>query len=242
MPISVSITEGNIFTVLRAFLLSILPAGTPVIRGQQNRVPEPVNTNFVVMIPLFRERISTNFQKLEDAIFVGSITGTTLNITSIAKGAVIEGSQIYAAGIAAGTVITGLVSGTGGVGTYTINNSQTINGEAMEAGTAQVTQCTKVTIQVDVHGPVSADNVQIISTLFRDSYGTRFFKASGFDLDALYASDPHQIPFVNAEQQYEERWTIDLLIEANPVITVPQQSFETVEANLTSVTKAYPPT
>ena len=41
MTITVSITEADVFTVLGNFLTQILPAGTAIVRGQVNRVPEP---------------------------------------------------------------------------------------------------------------------------------------------------------------------------------------------------------
>jgi hypothetical protein len=223
MSISLSITETQIFTTLRNFLISILPTGTPVIRAQTNRVPEPANTNFVTMTPLFQERMATNIEGLVETLFAGSISGTTLTISSITTGTVAIGSQIYGPNVAAGTIITALGTGTGGTGTYTVNNSQSVAGSTMQAGTSQVEQTTQVTIQLDVHGPASADNAQIISTLFRDQYGTNFFEMSGFNLDALYTSDPKQMPFINGEQQFEERWTIDVMLEANAIVTIPQQ-------------------
>ena len=61
----------------------------------------------------------------------GFISGTTLTITSSCTGspgtlAVSDGLSSSAATIAAGTIITGLVTGTGGTGTYTVNPSQTV--------------------------------------------------------------------------------------------------------------------
>ena len=62
--------------------------------------------------------------------FHGSISGTTLTVTDIPYGALAIGDVIYAydvsPGIVAGTEIIGFGTGTGGVGTYTINISQTV--------------------------------------------------------------------------------------------------------------------
>ena len=61
----------------------------------------------------------------------GSISGTTLTVTAVASGALAIGQQITGTGVSAGTVITAFGTGTGGVGTYTVNNSQTVASEAL---------------------------------------------------------------------------------------------------------------
>ena len=58
----------------------------------------------------------------------GSISGTTLTIIATQFGALSIGSVITGTGISAGTTITAVGPNTnGGIGTYTINNSQTVN-------------------------------------------------------------------------------------------------------------------
>ena len=59
------------------------------------------------------------------AASVGHITGTTLTITTLTSGEVLVGQQVFGTGVLPNTVITALGSGTGGTGTYTVNNSQT---------------------------------------------------------------------------------------------------------------------
>jgi len=59
---------------------------------------------------------------------VGSISGTTLTITAIVRGTVINGQYVNGQGIASGTRITAFGTGTGGTGTYTVNTSQTVSG------------------------------------------------------------------------------------------------------------------
>jgi hypothetical protein len=64
-----------------------------------------------------------------NAEFVGSISGTTLTVTLMKSGTIAAGQQVLCDGILPETVITALGTGTGGVGTYTINRSQTIASE-----------------------------------------------------------------------------------------------------------------
>lgn len=67
--------------------------------------------------------------------FLGSISGVVLTVTQIAYGALFVGSVLTGPGITAGTKVTAFGTGTGGVGTYTVQNSQTISSELIQ-GTA----------------------------------------------------------------------------------------------------------
>jgi hypothetical protein len=51
-------------------------------------------------------------------------TSSVLNVTAVASGALGVGSKLSGSGVSAGTVITGVLSGTGGVGQYTISPVQ----------------------------------------------------------------------------------------------------------------------
>jgi hypothetical protein len=225
MTISTGLTinEAQIFTVLRNFVLSILPTDVECVKGQINRVAEPSSVNFVSMTPLFQSRLATNVDDYVETIFVGNIVGNTLVVETISSGRIFLGGIICGAGIALGTVVTGFGSGHGGVGNYTVNFSQNVSSEAMQTGAKTAEQYTQLTMQLDVHGPDSANNSQIISTLFRDEYATDFFYASGLGMAPLYSSDPRQVPFINGEQQYEYRWSVDAVMQVNPVVTVSQQ-------------------
>jgi hypothetical protein len=59
------------------------------------------------------------------ATFTGSISTTTLTVTSVLSGTIAVGQAIFGANVSQNTVITALGTGTGGVGTYTVSNSQT---------------------------------------------------------------------------------------------------------------------
>jgi hypothetical protein len=64
----------------------------------------------------------------QNAIVTGSIAGNTLTVTAVASGTLAPGDTITGSGIAAGTVI---IAGSGGVGTYTLNNSRTVASETI---------------------------------------------------------------------------------------------------------------
>lgn len=65
--------------------------------------------------------------------FIGYVNGSTLTVTAIVYGSLAVGQTINVSGIAPNTVISALVSGTGGVGTYTLSTSQTISSTIMIA-------------------------------------------------------------------------------------------------------------
>jgi hypothetical protein len=67
------------------------------------------------------------------AVFTGSISGTTLTVTAITNGTIAINQALFGVGITQETVITALGSGSGGVGTYTINISQTVSSEQMNS-------------------------------------------------------------------------------------------------------------
>ena len=67
------------------------------------------------------------------AVFTGSISGTTLTVTAITNGTIAAGQSLFGVGVTNETVITALGSGSGGIGTYTINLSQTVGSRQMNS-------------------------------------------------------------------------------------------------------------
>lgn len=57
----------------------------------------------------------------------GSITGTTLSISTVSTGTLYVGATLSGTGVTAGTRITAFLTGTGGAGTYTVTPSQTVS-------------------------------------------------------------------------------------------------------------------
>jgi len=237
--ITLSITEANVFKALGDFLTSVLPVGVTVVRGQQNRVPEPASVDHVVMWPLNKSRLSQNVDDYSDIAFIGSISGTTLSVSSVLQGTIAVGLYLSALNIVQDTHITAPLTGTGGAGDYTVSPTQNLPSRTIQAGSKDHLQATQITIQVDVHGPNASDNAQRISTLLRDEYGTESFINSGFNIAPLYSNDPRQIPFTNGEQQIEAKWSVEVVLQANPVVSVPQQFADVVEVALISADRTY---
>lgn len=66
------------------------------------------------------------------AVVTGAISGTTLTVSAVAAGTVQLGQ--YVTGASAGTQIVALGSGSGGTGTYVVNNSQTVGSGTLNLG------------------------------------------------------------------------------------------------------------
>ena len=81
------------------------------------------------------------WNETQSASFTGSIAGTTLTVASVASGALAVGQTIADGdvNIPQNVFITGLGTGAGGAGTYTLNNSLTVGTESMTAIPGMVT-------------------------------------------------------------------------------------------------------
>jgi len=109
---------------------------TPVMVGQLNTSSGLVGiadngVNAYIVDDAFRYTLFISAPT--SAIFTGSIATTTLTVTAVLSGTIAVGQAIFGQGIAQNTVITAFVSGTGGTGTYTVSNSQTVTSTSINA-------------------------------------------------------------------------------------------------------------
>lgn len=75
-------------------------------------------------------RISTP----SSALFTGSISGTTLTVTAVTQGTIGANQALFGLNVTNQTVITGQLTGTtGGIGTYSVNLSQTVTSTLMNS-------------------------------------------------------------------------------------------------------------
>lgn len=127
-----------IFSLLNSGLATI---GQGSILTQQNYQPVQEGTPsaptlFVYKIGDIRlgtpQRLS-QWSQLESAAFTASIVGTILTVSAVTSGTLGIGQTLQGVGIPANVWITGLGTGSGGVGTYTLNQNITggISSESM---------------------------------------------------------------------------------------------------------------
>lgn len=172
MTVSIDIVDQQVFGALRAFLLAVLPSGTEVVQGQDNRVAMPLG-GFVTMNNAGQTRLTTN------------------------------------------------------VSTY-----------APTAGTKSVLTETKYDIQLDFYGPASQSWAALTQALFRDAFATDSMPAN---IQPLYADNPTQMPLIDGEAQYEQRWKLTASLQYNPIVTVSQDFADTLTLTLDEVDATFPP-
>lgn len=240
-----SITEAQINAALGSLLSAMLPQlGNQIVVGQINRVPT-YEGDYIVFWPLRRPRLGTDDENAIDAVFTATITPidgntATLDITAVNpnfSGQLEVGSTIFGVNVADNTIITALETGSGGLGTYIVTPSQTVGSETIAAGVINYDQSTELVYQCDIHGPNSGDNAQVVSTLFRSSFAVNQMNGTG--ISPLYHDHPRQVPFSTAANQWEERWSIDLHLQAIPIISVPQEFASTADVNVIDVEATY---
>jgi hypothetical protein len=239
MPALVNLGDGEVLSALRSVLLYLLPSGVDVIRAYGNRVPEPVALDYCVLSPLRRERLSTNRDTDLDLRLLGGIAGDTLTVEFGAP--LLANYLLFGLAVAPLTVITAVLETPG---TYTVSPPQTVPpGSRIYAGRHTMLQPADCVYQCDVHGPNSSANAMIIQTTLRDERGCQLFtEVSGpLEIQPLYADDPRMVPFPNAEAQWEDRWVVDLHIQANVIVSLGQEFADEVIINLIPVDPFYAP-
>ena len=232
-------SQQTILAGLRSFLLYVLPPGVEVILGQINRVPEPQGSEFVVMTPWNDIRLATTLDGEADVRFVGSIAGAVLTVASVNFGVITAGALLFGVGVLPGTVVGAQLTGAAGsVGTYTVAPSQTLaSGTVLSCGAMTLMQELQMDIRLDFHsgGNNGADMARTFTTVFRDPAGTGFFDALGTGISPLYADEARQTPCIDAEQQVDWTWTVDAMLQANIVVSVPQQYADSLDVILKDV-------
>lgn len=226
-------TAAQIGSALRTMLLAILPPGIEVIQGQDNNVAEPQG-DFVVMTTILRTRLGTNRDTYADCKFTGLINAGTLTVSRYAFGSLAYGNTVYGTGTSPDPYITALNAD----GTATLSAAITIPSTTLAAGVEVMTQPTDVNVQLDVHSndlSAASDYAQVIATMFRDDRGYQALAASGFPITPLYTDDPKQMPFTNAEGQFESRYVVMAHLQVDQTITPSQQFADTANVGLIPV-------
>lgn len=228
----------EIQAALRTALLAILPDGVEVIEGQDNNVAEPA-ADFVVMTVIRRERISTNVDTYQDCKFQGAIANGLLTISQTKFGSLSVGNVVFGTGNAPAPTIAAVNPD----GTVALSIPLTLAPTWLASGVKALRQSTRVVFQLDVHSEDmgrASDMAQTISTVMRDDVGYLLLKQSGLPLSPLYADDPRQMPFQNAEAQVEDRYVVEVHLQADQVVTPPQEFADEVNIQRVPVDLVFP--
>ena len=97
---------------------------------------------------------------------------------------------------------------------------------------------TQYSMQLDFYGPDSQEWAMQTMALFRDEYATEIFPPN---IQPLYADDPVQIPLIDGEAQYEQRWKLVASLQYNPILSTTQQSMVAVDIALAPIDQTFNP-
>lgn len=93
-------------------------------------------------------------------------------------------------------------------------------------GTMAASATRELSIQLDCYGKDSQSYALIIETLFRDGFAVDQFPAG---IAPCYAGDLQQIPLITGEENWLERWKLDVKMSVVPTVTVPQDFADELE-------------
>lgn len=96
-----------------------------------------------------------------DATFIGSIALSVLTVSAVTSGAIqTSNAQLYGVNVADGTLITNQLTGTpGGIGTYGISNSQTVNSTSMSSVSSDLNT---ITPNINLAPTTDASQIQVV--------------------------------------------------------------------------------
>jgi hypothetical protein len=139
---STSITNGMPFTLIPNSCYVAVQGGDPASIARAICSKKDIGCNYT-----------------PSAIFTGSIAGSVLTVTGApSSGVLAVGQTVYGTNVPAGLIITGLGTGTGGAGTYTLSSSV---GTIPLAGTETMTSSWTVVVQDTSYAiPYPSYNVQ----------------------------------------------------------------------------------
>lgn len=109
-----------------------------------------------------------------DAVVFGHIAGNLLTVVSVSSGAIVVGDALSDANnlIANATYVTVFGSGTGGIGTYTINNPQTVGATFTGTGSGTNLTVTAVTGVIAIGDRLNGTGVPPGTNVLSQSSGT----------------------------------------------------------------------
>lgn len=91
------------------------------------------------------------------------------------------------------------------------------------------TEVRQADIQVDIYGQGAGDRAIALETTFSSSHAYDKIKAIEPRLAPLYSSTAIQAPMIDAESQWQERYTLTLSLQAHITVSFPQDYFDKAE-------------
>lgn len=93
------------------------------------------------------------------ASFIASISGTTMNVSSVSAGTVVIGMALKGPGVQVGTTIVGYLTGSGTTGTYVVSTNQNITSTPITGVVGEYYDGDRVELQIEYTSP---DNNELV--------------------------------------------------------------------------------
>lgn len=77
----------------------------------------------------------------------------------------------------------------------------------------------RIDVQIDFYAPNASEYCRAVKTALPSAWGVQQFPKN---IVPLYCSDGIQAPMIDAQKQWESRWTLTASMQYNPTIEVPQ--------------------
>lgn len=87
----------------------------------------------------------------------------------------------------------------------------------------------RIDIQIDFYGPASGDQCTAVKGVYRSYLATAAFPDG---ITPLYCTDGTQAPLLDAEEQYESRWTLTASLQYNSTVSIPLQFANNLALNI----------
>lgn len=118
------------------------------------------------------------------------------------------------------------------IGTTKQVNKDTGDNSTANIGFYEVRECQ---FQIDIYGDGAGDRAYALETVFRSGYAVDKIEESNSLVAPLYSSDAIQSPFISAENQWENRYTITLTAQLQVTITLQQDYFDQADLSIEKV-------
>lgn len=109
-----------------------------------------------------------------------------------------------------------------------------------DTSTIGFTEVRQADIQIDIYGYDAGGRAIALETVLRTEYAYDAIKAIDARLAPLYTTEPLQAAMINAESQYQERYTLTASLQAHITIDVPQDYFDKANFTINQADKANP--
>lgn len=108
--------------------LTAIGSGVPVVGGTLSGTNVVTGTKIISQLTGASQSTGTYRVNIEQTVASTTISETygTLTVTAVGSGALVKGGVLAGAGVTAGTFLTDFITGTGGIGTYVVDQNAVV--------------------------------------------------------------------------------------------------------------------